>query len=74
VARMGVLTLYDDRKPSSGRWQACGLPLHTGNTSGKSKEPARLRHCAAIALSRTICSVRMLGCAIRFRCSRWRLG
>src|SRR5665647_48537 len=37
--------------PSSGRSQACRLPLHIGNTSGKSTRPARLRHCATIALS-----------------------
>src|SRR5258707_5611500 len=46
-----VLTLYGDRSPSSGRSQACRLPLHTGNTSGKSTRFARLRHCAAITLS-----------------------
>src|SRR5712692_1836504 len=49
--RACVLTLYGDRSPSSGRSQACRLPLHTGNTSGKSTRPARLRHCAAITLS-----------------------
>lgn len=42
---MCVLTLYGDRSPSSGRSQACRLPLRTGNTSGKSTRPARLRHC-----------------------------
>src|SRR4051794_28609621 len=46
-----VLSLYGDRGPSSGRSQACRLPLHTGNTSDKSTPPARLRHCAAITLS-----------------------
>src|SRR5437868_5526753 len=46
--RACVLTLYGDRSPSSGRSQACRLPLHTGNTSGKSTRPARLHHCAAI--------------------------
>src|SRR6202790_4049547 len=48
---MCVLTPYGDRSPSSERSQACRLPLHTGNTSGKSTRPARLRHCAAITLS-----------------------
>src|SRR5450759_2793497 len=43
VARMCVLTLYGDRSPSSGHSHACRLPLHTGNTSGKSTRPARLR-------------------------------
>src|ERR1700681_1021793 len=51
MVRACVLTLYGDRSPSSGRSQACRLPLHTGNTSGKSTRPARLRHCAAITLS-----------------------
>src|SRR5258705_13754746 len=46
-----VLPLYGDRSPSGGRSQACRLPLHTGNTSGKSTRLARLRHCAAITLS-----------------------
>src|ERR1700675_4453023 len=36
VARMCLLTLYGDRSPSSERSQACRLPLHTGNTCGKS--------------------------------------
>src|SRR3981189_2577954 len=49
--RACVLTLYGDRSPSSGRSQACRLPLHTGNTSGKSTRPGRLRHCAATTLS-----------------------
>src|SRR4030088_1978280 len=49
--RACVLTLYGDRSPSGGRSQACRLPLHTGNTSGKSTRPARLRHCAATTLS-----------------------
>ena len=66
--RACVLTL-GDRSPSRGRSRACRRPLHTGNTSGKSTRPARLRHCAAITLVRTISGVRMLGCAIRFRCS-----
>src|SRR6202049_341819 len=62
--RACVLTLYGDRSPSSGRWHACRLPLHTGNTSGKCTRPA----VCAIARRRTISGVRMLGCAIRFRC------
>src|SRR6267154_4909887 len=45
---------------SSRRSQACRLPLHTGNTSGKSTRPAGLRHCAAFTLVRTISGVRML--------------
>src|SRR3981189_224459 len=49
--RACVLTLYGDRSPSSGRSQAARLPLHTGNTSGKSTRPGRLRHCAATTLS-----------------------
>ena len=51
VARMCVLTLYDDRSPSNGRSQARRLPLHTGNTSGKSTRPARLRSCATVTSS-----------------------
>src|ERR1700716_3865165 len=49
--RACVPPLYGDRSPSGGRSQACRLPLHTGNTSGKSTRPARLRHCAATTLS-----------------------
>src|SRR3981081_4194161 len=49
--RACLVTLYGDRSPSGGRSQACRLPLHTGNTSGKSTRPARLRHCAATTLS-----------------------
>src|SRR6202140_193445 len=47
----GLLSPYGDHTPSGGLSQACRLPLHTGNTSGKSTRPARLRHCAAITLS-----------------------
>ena len=46
-----VLTLYGDRSPSSGPTQACRMSLHTGNTTGKSSRPSRLRHCAANSLS-----------------------
>jgi hypothetical protein len=51
VARMCVVTLYGDRNPSGARSQACRSPLRAGNTSRKSTRPARLRHCAAVALA-----------------------
>jgi hypothetical protein len=74
VARMCLLTPYGDRSPSSGRSQACRLPLHTGNTSGKSTRPARLRHCAAITLSEQSAASACLAVQSGFDAAFWRLG
>jgi hypothetical protein len=36
--------------PIEQRSQACILPLHPGNTSGKRKRLIHLRHCVAVNL------------------------
>jgi hypothetical protein len=69
----GWLTLYGDRGPSSGvrrpgpcRCMQATLPWKARDVPGFAIAPPHL--------VRTISAVRMLGCAIRFGCSLWRLG
>ena len=50
------------------------LPLHTGNTSGKSTRPAGLRHCATITLSEQSAASACLAVQSGSDASLWRLG
>ena len=74
MARMCVLTLYGDRKPIerafAGLAPAVAHRQHFREKHTTCPSAPLRGHC----LVRTISGVRMLGCAIRFRCSLWRLG